>query len=44
VQAVAAHVDHLAGGRIPVFVDLGGHELVDHARKQQEDNQPGKPD
>src|ERR671914_1841115 len=45
VHAGAAHLDHLAWRRIPpVCVDLGGHELVDHARKQREDDQPRKPD
>src|SRR5215207_7352731 len=44
VQAVAAYIDHFAERRISALVDLGGDELIDHARKQQEENQPCKPD
>jgi biotin operon repressor len=34
MQVVAARIDHLAERGIPVFIDLGGYELKNHARKQ----------
>jgi hypothetical protein len=34
MQAVAAHVDHIAARRIFAFVNLGGNKLKNYTRKQ----------
>jgi hypothetical protein len=34
MQAVAAHIDHLAARGVFAFVNLGGNKLKNYARKQ----------
>jgi hypothetical protein len=34
MQAVAAHIDHLATRRVFAFVNLGGNNLKNSTRKQ----------
>jgi len=41
---MTAYIDHFSKRRISALVDLGGDELIDHAREQQEENPPYNPD